>query len=198
MQNSESAAEILGIDPQSTVTATDFLARVHPNDRKDLEAAVSSVGPTNPSYSASFRYTRPDGREVWLQETSKVEFDPAGQAVHLEGTMLDVTERKNADEHQKMLIAELDHRVKNILTRVAVVAMQTREGSSSINQFVETLDGRIRSMAAAHSLLSQARWSGVGLTDLVRDQLAPYPRGANINPIGPNICSMLRRHSRSR
>jgi two-component sensor histidine kinase len=42
-------------------------------------------------------------------------------------------------------------------------------------------------MAAAHSLLSQARWNGVGLTDLVRDQLAPYSRGANVNTSGPNV-----------
>jgi PAS domain S-box-containing protein len=187
LQNSESAAQILGIDSQSTVTATSFLARVHPDDRKALKALVSSVGPSNPSYSAIFRYTRPDGCEVWLEETSKVEFDPAGHAVHLEGLMLDITERKHAEEHQKVLIAELDHRIKNVLARMAAVAMQTREGSSSMNQFIKTLDGRIHSMAAAHSLLSQARWNGVGLTDLVRDQLAPYSRGANVNTSGPNV-----------
>jgi two-component sensor histidine kinase len=101
--------------------------------------------------------------------------------------MLDITERKSADEHQKMLITELDHRVKNILARVAVVAMQTREGSSSMSQFVKTLDGRIQSLAAAHSLLSHTGWNGVGLTDLVRDQLAPYLREANVNISGPNV-----------
>jgi PAS domain S-box-containing protein len=187
MQNSESAAEILGIDPQSPVTATSFLARIHPDDRKTLKPLAIGVGPSNPSYSATFRYTRPDGREVWLEEKSQVEYDAAGHAVRLEGVILDITERKRADEHQKMLITELDHRVKNILARVAVVAIQTREGSGSIDQFVKTLDGRIQSMAAAHSLLSQASWNGVGLTDLVRDQLAPYMGQANVNISGPNV-----------
>jgi PAS domain-containing protein len=64
MQNSESAAQILGIDPQTTVTATSFLARIHPDDRKSLKTLVSGVSPSNPWYSAVFRYTRPDGREV--------------------------------------------------------------------------------------------------------------------------------------
>src|SRR5689334_21514706 len=77
-------------------------------------------------------------------------------------------------------MAELDHRVKNVLARVAVVAMYTREGSGSIDEFVKVLDGRIQSMAAAHSLLSQSRWHGVGLNDLVREQLAPYATDANI------------------
>ena len=86
-----------------------------------------------------------------------------------------------------MLITELDHRVKNILGRVAVVAMQTREGSSSMSQFVKTLDGRIQSLATAHSLRSQTGWNGVGLTDLVRDQLVPYLREANVNISGPNV-----------
>ena len=96
-------------------------------------------------------------------------------------------ERRQHEERQDMLIAELDHRVKNVLARVAVVAMQTRQGSNSINEFVKALDGRIQSMATAHSLLSQSRWRGVGLADLVRDQLLPYATDANTSISGPNI-----------
>ena len=106
----------------------------------------------------------------------------------MRGLTLDITERKHAEERQDLLIAELDHRVKNVLARVAVVAMQTREGSSTMDQFVKALEGRIQSMAAAHSLLSQSRWQGVGLNDLVRDQLAPYAMEANAKISGPNIC----------
>src|SRR5208283_2256257 len=65
--------------------------------------------------------------------------------------------------------------------------MQTRQGSSSMDEFVQALDGRIQSMAAAHSLLSQSRWQGVGFTDLVRHQLAPYVTDANTGISGPNI-----------
>ena len=112
---------------------------------------------------------------------------PAGHFVLLKGLTRDITERKRAEERQDMLIAEFDHRVKNILARVAVVAMYTRQGSRSMDEFIQTLDGRIQSMATAHSLLSQSRWNGAGLTELVRHQLAPYATDANTTVSGPDV-----------
>jgi PAS domain S-box-containing protein len=103
------------------------------------------------------------------------------------GVHQDITERKQAAEHQARLIAELDHRVKNILARVAVVAMYTRQSSDSMDELVRALDGRIQSMADAHALLSQSHWRGVRLVDLVRRQLAPYTTETNTVISGPNI-----------
>jgi len=79
-----------------------------------------------------------------------------------------------------MLTAELDHRVKNVLARVAVVAMASRQSSGTLDEFVRSLDGRIQSMAAAHSLLSRSGWQGVGIASLVHSQLAPYATDTNI------------------
>jgi two-component sensor histidine kinase len=107
--------------------------------------------------------------------------------LRLKGLTLDITERKQSEERQEMLVAELDHRVKNLLARVAVISTYTRQGSNSIDQFVEVLDKRIQSMANAHSLLSQSRWSGVDLADLVRNQLAPYVTMANTTIGGPDV-----------
>jgi two-component sensor histidine kinase/integral membrane sensor domain MASE1 len=96
-------------------------------------------------------------------------------------------ERRQAEARQDMLLAELDHRVKNVLARVAAVAMQTRQRSATMGEFVQSLDGRIHSMATAHSLLSKSRWCGVGLTDLIRHQLAPYTTEANTTIGGPDV-----------
>jgi two-component sensor histidine kinase len=74
-----------------------------------------------------------------------------------------------------------------VLARVAVIAMHTRQSSMTMDEFVQALDGRIQSMAAAHSLLSQSRWGGVGLTDLIRRQLAPYTTDANTQIDGPEV-----------
>ena len=173
-QRSANAALILGFDPKRDLSGAAFLALVHPDDRSRLTALVRSIRPDEPSFDVTFRFVRPDGQEIWLEQTAKGEFDPKGRLKRIKGLTVDMTERKHAEERQDLLIAELDHRVKNVLARVAVVAMQTREGSTSMSEFVKALDGRIQSMAAAHSLLSQSRWHGVGLADLVRDQLAPY------------------------
>jgi len=186
-RRSENAAQILGFDPQEPFAAARFLEQVHPDDRARFKALVRGVRPDRPSYADTFRFIRPDGQETWLQETSKAEFDTAGRFVRLNGLTLDITKRKEAEQRQDQLIAELDHRVKNVLARVVVVAMQTRQGSGPIDEFVKALDGRIQSMATAHSLLSQSRWHGVGLADLVRHQLAPYSTDANTKINGPNI-----------
>ena len=186
-RRSGNAAQILGFDAQQTFTATQFLAGVHPDDRARFKALVYGVRPARPSYAVTFRFIRPDGREVWLEETSRAEFDAAGRYRCLKGLTLDITERKRAEEHQDWLIAELDHRVKNVLARVAVVAVFTREGSSSMDDFAQALNRRIQSMADAHALLSQSRWRGVGLSDLVRRQLAPYSTNANTVADGPDV-----------
>jgi PAS domain S-box-containing protein len=186
-RHSENAAQILGFNPGETFGAGRFLERVHPDDRANFKALVRSVSADKPSYAGTFRYLRPDDQQVWLEETAKAEFDTAGRLTRLKGLTRDITERKQADARQDVLIAELDHRVKNVLARVAVVAAQTRRASTSMDEFAKSFDGRLQSMTAAHSLLSQTRWHGVGLADLVRDQLAPYATEANAKISGPNI-----------
>jgi PAS domain S-box-containing protein len=186
-QRSENAAQILGFDPHQPFTASQFLARVHPDDRACFKALVDKLSVNSPCYLVNFRFIRPDGREVWLEETSKAEFDVAGHVVRLKGLTRDITRRKQAEERQDFLIAELDHRVKNVLARVAAVAMQTRRHSGTPDEFVKALDGRIQSMGTAHGLLSQSRWSGVGLTELIRHQLAPYATDANTTISGPEV-----------
>jgi PAS domain S-box-containing protein len=186
-QRSENAAQILGFGANEDFGGAQFLARVHPDERSRLLDLLRNVRPDNPVFDATFRFIRPDGREVWLEQTAKGEFDSTGRLTHLRGLTLDITDRKVAAARQDLLIAELDHRVKNVLARVAVVAMQTREGSLTMDEYIKAVEGRIQSMAAAHSLLSQTRWTGVGLNDLVRDQLAPYAMAANAKISGPNI-----------
>jgi PAS domain S-box-containing protein len=99
----------------------------------------------------------------------------------------DITERKRAEGRQELLIAELDHRVKNALACVAAVAERTLVGNDSMDEFLAVLNGRIQSMANAHGLLSRNHWQGVGLADLVRDELAPCVGGGNTTVVGPNV-----------
>jgi two-component sensor histidine kinase len=91
------------------------------------------------------------------------------------------------EQHQRQLIAELDHRVKNVLAEVDGAITSTNQGSRSISDFIRSLRGRIQSMAAAHALLSESRWRGVGLDDLVRTELAPYTTGTNVKISGTDV-----------
>ena len=71
-------------------------------------------------------------------------------------------------------MAELDHRVKNTLANIQALVVQSSRSAESLTIFVEGLDKRIRSMAKAHSLLTQSRWEGVSVDGLLREELEPY------------------------
>ena len=159
-QRSANAAQMLGLAPRQTLTSADFLARIDPDDRERFKAAVRGLTPERPDYSVTFRFKRPDGRDVWLEETAKAEFDAIGRLERVKGLTLDVTARKRSEDAQNQLIAALDHRVKNLLARVAAVAKDTRRINSSLDEYTLALDRRIQSMAAAHALLSQESLAG--------------------------------------
>jgi NO-binding membrane sensor protein with MHYT domain/two-component sensor histidine kinase len=99
----------------------------------------------------------------------------------------DIAAARKAEEQQSLLIAELDHRVKNLLARVAVVAQRSRESSRSMDQFLDVLNGRILSMANTHALLSRGRWKGVYLADLVRRELEPCMGARKATVEGPDV-----------
>jgi PAS domain S-box-containing protein len=186
-RHSANAANVLGYDPQILITTSRFLALIHPEDRAHFHAHVENVRPDKPSYAVEFRVMRPDGREMWLAETASAEFDAVGKRIRIKGLTIDVTERKRADEHRRLLVTELDHRVKNVLARVGGVAMYTRQSSTTMDAFLKGFDQRIQSMAAAHELLSQNRWKGIRVADIVRAQLTPYTANANTTTCGPDI-----------
>ncbi len=185
-QRSENTAQVLGVGPQQALTAEQFLARIHPDDRERFKAYHRRARVDSPAMVV-FRFMRTDDREVWLEETSRTECDAAGRPVRVKGLVRDITRRKHAEERQDLLTAELDHRVKNALARVAAVVRQTRRRCETMDEFVKSLDGRIHSMATAHALLSQSRWYGVGLSDLIRRQLAPHMSDANTTISGPDV-----------
>jgi two-component sensor histidine kinase/integral membrane sensor domain MASE1 len=186
-QRSANAAQVLGFDPRRAFTARDFLARVDLGDRERLEATARDVSPERPTYSITFRFKHPDGRDLWLEETAKAEFDALGRLIRVKGLTLDVTARKHSEDEQSRLVAALDHRVETLLARVAAVAKDTRRSSGSLDEYAHALDRRIQSMADAHALLSQNRWNGADLAELVRRQLAPYATDASTTISGPDV-----------
>jgi PAS domain S-box-containing protein len=187
VQRSSNSAQLLGYDPRRPLDGKSFLARVNADDLVRMQGLWSTLSRNNCTYVIAYRFLRFDGREIWLQDTSKAEFDDAGKLVRIKGTALDITERKRAEQHQKILMDELDHRVKNVLARVGAVADSTRQGGGATDEFIRSYNGRIQSMAAAHTLLSETGWHGADLAALVRKQLAPYATDANMTIGGTDI-----------
>lgn len=131
---------------------------------------------------------RKDG-QTFPMDLAVAEVPSSGQHLFV-GIVNDISGRKRAEERQRTLVAELDHRVKNALATVSSVVSHTRYGSRSVPDFAAALQGRLRSMAATHELLSAHRWEGVSLADIVQRELAPYTARNNTELSGPEV--MLR------
>ncbi len=98
-----------------------------------------------------------------------------------------IAERRTGEERQRMLVRELDHRVKNGLTLVQAVVERSRETAPAIEDFYPALEGRIRSMARTHSMLSRQRWHGLELGELIQTELAPFQDKAPGLLCGPRV-----------
>lgn len=119
---------------------------------------------------------------------SSVLRDGRGQPTSLNIQILDVTERRQADETKRLLIGELNHRVRNTLASVQAIATQTLRHTASPKEFSTTFSGRIQSLARAHSILSDTTWQGAKLNDLVIDQLRLGTLdAARISISGPDV-----------
>jgi two-component sensor histidine kinase len=101
----------------------------------------------------------------------------------------DVGVRRQAEERQRLLAAELDHRVKNTLATVQALASLTLRSSESPEAFKKTFEARLQAMASGHNLLARGGWEGASLREIVREMLAPYAdaAGARILASGPNV-----------
>jgi PAS domain S-box-containing protein len=90
------------------------------------------------------------------------------------GILRDVTDRKRWEEHQVLLMAEIDHRAKNLLAAIQAMVLLTKSSARSVGDYADTLIGRLHAMARAHDLLARDKWRGARLFELVRDEFAAY------------------------
>jgi PAS domain S-box-containing protein len=189
MQISAGYAALHGLVEGTTVIPrSSWQALVHPEDaRRFDEIRRRNFLNRMREYVIDYRIIRPGGEVRWIEARSFASYHTDGRPHRVVGVNIDITDRKRAEELQRTLNAELDHRVKNVLATVSAVAAHTLDASSSMHHFVASLDGRIRSMARTHELLSEGRWQGISLLGLVRRELAPYAAGTNTYVNGPDV-----------
>ena len=105
------------------------------------------------------------------------------------GAMLDITRRKQAEEHQRLLTGELQHRVKNTLALVQAIASQTFRNASDLGAAREAFAERLISLGRAHDILTQASWTQAPIAEVVEGALAVH-RGSGASRIrssGPDV-----------
>jgi PAS domain S-box-containing protein len=112
---SQNATEILGLNSRQLLRGTEWIRQVHHEDRQRVVSSLERAGPDQPSHSLAFRYRRPDGDEVWLEQIAIVQFDSAGKRERINGLTADVTQRKRLDEELSLArkTAEMADRAKS-------------------------------------------------------------------------------------
>lgn len=122
-----------------------------------------------------FQYLRrgPSG-DSWLSVSGMPVFDAAGRFEGYRGVGSDISEKKKAEEHRELLVAELSHRVNNTLAVVQAFATQTGACVTTVPEFLEIFRGRLRALATGHTLVSEAKWGAASFIDLTRVALEPY------------------------
>jgi two-component sensor histidine kinase len=140
-------------------------------------------------YDVEYRVKQLDGSWRWLSAWGLVEFEGQGaerKPVAIAGASRDLSERKHAEELQRLLTNELNHRVKNTLATVQSIVSQTLRRSTDIEAARAAADARIISLARAHDLLTERNWSAADVAKLVARALAPFPT-AQITLDGPSL-----------
>jgi PAS domain S-box-containing protein len=188
MQVSEGYAALYGLPEGQTVSLRKaWLGRLHPEDvplvegmrRRAMRQGLSE-------YGFEFRILHPASEVRWIEARIFISYKADGCPLRVLGVNIDVTERKRSEDQQRVLVAELDHRVKNVLSTVVAIIAQTHGGHASLPDFTAALERRIKALARTHELLSQNRWVGVSLSDIVRREFAPYEVG-NAEMGGPHV-----------
>ncbi len=169
---------LLGFPPDSAPSTEDIRARYHPGDREKIAAIARGAIARGERYAeGEMRVVRPDGTIRWLLLRAELQPSPQGRLGQTVGVALDITERKRAEEHQRLLINELNHRVKNTLATVQSIAAQTLRNAGTTDEARSALESRLFALSRAHDVLTRENWEGAGLRAIVVEALAPY-RGA--------------------
>jgi PAS domain S-box-containing protein len=161
-------SEFLGSAPSRSV----WRAAIHPDDLAGVDAAWAAAE-RGDTYESEYRLRRRDGQYRWLLSRAAQLRDGEGALVRWVGTCTDVTERKQAEDRQRVLMAELDHRVKNTLAKVQAMAWQTMRTTRSPDEFNDAFGARLQALARAHDMLNRAGQDWASLEETVREALGP-------------------------
>jgi PAS domain S-box-containing protein len=168
----EGQRRIFGVDADFEATLPALRRLVHRDDWSMLYHALKHARRDAGSQQVEFRICRSDGDVGWCLGTVAASTDAANRIARISGVTIDITDRKEAEQRQLLLAREVDHRAKNALAVVHAIVSLTR--ADNIAQFVAAVEGRVQALARAHSLLSDSRWQGANISDIVEEELAPY------------------------
>ena len=180
----QAMVEALG-RPRQSLLGEGWLNTIHPEDRPQLLAARAAARAAHAPMSFEGRFRRPDGTVRIIEMHGRPRFDARGAFCGHVGVAADVTEARRFETQQAVLIAELNHRVKNTLTTVQSLVRQTLREHASAHDAEAAVTERLKALSAAHNVLNRECWTGADLADITTELLCPYDFPDRYTIVGP-------------
>ncbi len=147
-----------------------WLDAVHPDDQEAARAAWSRAF-AEAGFTVEHRLRRQDGQYRWFQTRAAPVRDEEGRIIEWFGTSTDIGDLLTSRELQQTLLAELQHRVRNILAVTRSIVRRSADAERSVEDYIQHLEGRISALARTQVMLTRHPGAGVDLEDMVRDEL---------------------------
>lgn len=184
------ARQILGIAPDAKLTASEIGDRLSDQDRPAHHAALARAVAGEEDYDQEW-FIPGVGR--WIHLRGRLTRSRSGRPLRMSGVITDITDRREAfaaladsERQQRVLINELNHRVKNSLATVQSIARQTARRAPDLASFTPLFEARLLALSNTQNLLTAGRWERVRLRDLLDQELAPYA-DEQVRLHGPHI-----------
>jgi PAS domain S-box-containing protein len=185
-------AEMIGASP-GEIMHKHFTERVAEHQRPMVERMLSDPDSDGP-YRFDCELKRKDGSSVWtIVSASPVTDSASGRRTATLFMITDITPRKLAEralerniEVQRVLVNELDHRVRNNLSSLAALIDLSRGSAANVDDFARSITARVQAMAKAHALAGQAAAAGMDLRRVVEEMVPPHLR-ARLTFDGPPV-----------
>jgi PAS domain S-box-containing protein len=167
---------LYGFPLDHQLTVADVRTRYHPAHAEtiQLQRKADETDTSRMTFRWEMRLLLPGGGDRWVEGFGEYFRDEAGVILRSRGIVMDVTERVLMERHQRLLMAELNHRVKNTLAIVQGLAHQTFRSLGLAEEASNTFEGRLEALSRAHNLLTRENWDSADMRDIVEGALITH------------------------
>jgi PAS domain S-box-containing protein len=169
----QAMVEALG-RPRRALLGEGWMECIDPEDRPHLLEVRRRARASHSSFRYEGRFRRPDGSVRIIELFGRPRFDAHGAFRGHVGIAADLTEAREQEQRHRLLVNELNHRVKNTLATVQSVVRHTLRDHNAPKEVEHAITERLLALSAAHDLLSRETWEGAELTDVVAEVMRPY------------------------
>ncbi|WP_341777553.1 sensor histidine kinase [Luteimonas aestuarii] len=166
------AADRLPKAPTGSVRRGWTTERIHPDDRARVAEAIRRAQEQLAPYEAEHRVEIEAGQWSWINSHAVPIRGADGSVSEWFGAATDITQRVRQEEHLRLLVNELNHRVKNTLAIVQSMVSQTLRNCGGNARASEMIESRLQALAATHDVLTRKKWQGATVDEIVRTAIA--------------------------